>query len=1123
MPYTNIIFINKKLHDSNIFIDSCNDSTLPILYSKNTLREEIIETLRTHFQNSIVQRLGLAFESSQTIFFNNESIFDSPNTQFLIDIIKEFQIKNIDFLACNTLLEDRWKELYGLLNNETGIIVGASNNRTGNISYGGDWVLESINTDIELIYFTKSIEYYKYLLDPMSSHSVIIRNNRIYACGNNSNGQLGNGTTTNSSIFIELTNNTGKIPISISTGVNHTMVLMKDLSTNELSIYGCGNNTYGQLGNETNTNSDVLSIMTNTTTSIPSSISCGDSHTMVLMTDNTIYGCGNNEYGQLGNETNTNSNVLSIMTNNTTSIPSSISCGNNHTTVLMTDKTVYSVGANESGQLGNGNLINSNVLLLISNTTGKTPSSIFCGYSTTTALMTDGTIYSVGNNSNGQFGDGSNNIIKNSFTQMINNTGKVPLSINVNNSYIIISMTDGSIYGCGKNDSGQLGNGTITDSNIITDVIYLNIDSQSFIFSISNIDLNNNLLIPIVNSGYSFNGLKNKKTINGNTTTVTVSYNYYTNNNSNDGLSFNTNVVPYGKSSSINIQNFGEFVLPNMTSTSNASFYNFYGIITATDVPKIINTGLAYCFYNSKCNNFGNISNWNVSNVINMNNMFKNAINFKETSIGNWIFSSISTITDFIANTAYSLSECFTFLTNLSNNNSISNKYFGIIPNIRTSDYATLSSSFTSKSITFSNIKLYDLILSKSYLTSYDFSINYDSNVVFNGLLIVDSFNNISILEDKYNKFNNMLIFDYLNSADYLIDLSNNKFSIGGTNISRISYFNTIFPSAIEYNLSGNKLSYYDNNNWTTIETAIISDLSNINITLEYFNRYKKTAYELKNLGYILTELKTAGYGASELKSINYTATELINVNFSINELKFAGYSAGDLKDLFSLDLLKGVGYIPIELKNVGFTASDLKNVGFTASDLKDIFLLNELKDATYSVNELKDATYSINELKDVGFTAKELKDGGFLLNDFEESDFSVIELRVAGFSGLELKSLGFSASIMKLAGFSLIEMKNIGYTKIELISAKYNFFEICKLFKEVETTKKWIGGNRDSSDRIRNNRLCVINTEKSTPNNQYVESSTNTVREAMKRVRNSGSSVPAKVIHKYTNAPVFY
>jgi DNA-binding beta-propeller fold protein YncE len=85
----------------------------------------------------------------------------------MINIIKEFQIKNIDYLACNTLNFPAWTNYYQLLILNTGVIVGASNNETGNIKYGGDWLMESTGQDIELIYFTKSIEYYQYLLDTL--------------------------------------------------------------------------------------------------------------------------------------------------------------------------------------------------------------------------------------------------------------------------------------------------------------------------------------------------------------------------------------------------------------------------------------------------------------------------------------------------------------------------------------------------------------------------------------------------------------------------------------------------------------------------------------------------------------------------------------------------------------------------------------------------------------------------------------------------------------------------------------------------------------------------------------------------------------------------------------------
>lgn len=74
---------------------------------------------------------------------------------------------------------------------------------------------------------------------------------------------------------------------------------------------------------------------------------------------------------------------------------------------------------------------------------------------------------------------------------------------------------------------------------------------------------------------------------------------------------------------------------------------------------------------------------------------------------------------------------------------------------------------------------------------------------------------------------------------------------------------------------------------------------------------------------------------------------------------------------------------------------------------------------------------------------------------------------------------------------------------------------------------KKWIGGNRDASQIVMNRRIHSVgngslNSDKN-PMSFTSSSDKNTLREAKKRVRNGGCAVPAKVTHKYENAPVFY
>ena len=82
--------------------------------------------------------------------------------------MKEFSVKNIDYLACDTLNYPNWENYYQILSKETGVIVGASNDKTGNVKHGGDWIMESTSQDVELLYFTKKIEYYQYLLDNLT-------------------------------------------------------------------------------------------------------------------------------------------------------------------------------------------------------------------------------------------------------------------------------------------------------------------------------------------------------------------------------------------------------------------------------------------------------------------------------------------------------------------------------------------------------------------------------------------------------------------------------------------------------------------------------------------------------------------------------------------------------------------------------------------------------------------------------------------------------------------------------------------------------------------------------------------------------------------------------------------
>jgi len=195
-----------------------------------------------------------------------------------------------------------------------------------------------------------------------------------------------------------------KTPAAISCGTYYTIVRMTDGT-----IYGCGANSNGQLGNGS-TVSDASSLvqMTLPANKTPAAISCGGYHTIVLMTDGTIYGCGFNGDGQLGNGNQTNQTLLKPMTSvPANKTPAAISCGGFHTIVRMTDGTIYGCGYNNNGQLGNGSTVSDSSLVQMTSVSNKTPVATSCGGFHTIVRMTDGTIYGCGNNNNGQLGIGN--------------------------------------------------------------------------------------------------------------------------------------------------------------------------------------------------------------------------------------------------------------------------------------------------------------------------------------------------------------------------------------------------------------------------------------------------------------------------------------------------------------------------------------------------------------------------------------------------------------------------------------------------------------------------------------------------------------------------------------------
>ena len=157
-----------------------NATTFTIVYDYSSSLEDILEVMRRKFSGeSKLSRIGFAFHNhgDLTEFCNRETWFTdsdvdenqpvvfSRNVQFIFDLLREFkQVTHVDFLACKTLQSEKWRKYYQLVQAQTGVVIGASDDDTGNVKYGGDWVMESTMEDIREVYFTGEIENYASLL-----------------------------------------------------------------------------------------------------------------------------------------------------------------------------------------------------------------------------------------------------------------------------------------------------------------------------------------------------------------------------------------------------------------------------------------------------------------------------------------------------------------------------------------------------------------------------------------------------------------------------------------------------------------------------------------------------------------------------------------------------------------------------------------------------------------------------------------------------------------------------------------------------------------------------------------------------------------------------------------------
>jgi len=289
-----------------------------------------------------------------------------------------------------------------------------------------------------------------------STDYALTSNGQVWAWGLGKNGQLGNDTEQNAFNNAVLVQFPPGVTIeSLPNPMPFDTAMAIDANGD---IWGWGLNANDSLcmGRRDIKLPKQINALTNVT------LASGQGGHGLYYSNATLYACGLNREGELGNGSTTDSStpvpVLGLPDEPVIALVSSWQGSG----ALMQDGTYYDWGYNRSGQMGDGNTTDVDSATLVN--LEAPVAEIFQGgsYSTngqTLALLSDGTVWGWGSNSTNQLSpDNTQRYLAPISIEIPNGVTWIYVATNGATSYAIDS--NGNLWDWGANASGQIGNGT---------------------------------------------------------------------------------------------------------------------------------------------------------------------------------------------------------------------------------------------------------------------------------------------------------------------------------------------------------------------------------------------------------------------------------------------------------------------------------------------------------------------------------------------------------------------------------------------------------------------------------------------------------------------------------------
>ena len=281
--------------------------------------------------------------------------------------------------------------------------------------------------------------------------------------GGNYMGQLGDGTTSASSVPVDVAGLSGPAT-AVACGFESTCAL---LGTGEVMCWG--SNDSGALGVDVSVTQSPTPVSVEGLELDVIGLFSGDYHFCAIVVGGAVRCWGRNDAGQLGDGTTTQSHVP-VAVSGLTAAALGGDGGRDHSCAALTGGSVMCWGDNGYGQIGVSSLDSSLTAVLVP-IIGGSAVALAAGRYHTCALFSGGPVLCWGDNSYGQIGDGTNN---DAFDPVaVSGMASGTASLSLGSYHSCATTADGGARCWGRNEYSQLGNGLTANSNVPVNVLGL--------------------------------------------------------------------------------------------------------------------------------------------------------------------------------------------------------------------------------------------------------------------------------------------------------------------------------------------------------------------------------------------------------------------------------------------------------------------------------------------------------------------------------------------------------------------------------------------------------------------------------------------------------------------------